>query len=512
MTVTGLLKTKIFKDTVFLNLATMVGQVFKVLQGFLILKFLDPAAYGIWLSLEIIIKYSAYSHLGLEYGLNNRLPYYAGKEKGELVQEMKDTSYFAWTVLASLFTIAILIYSFNGSAPSSIYKWGLVIIALLILSEQQITFLSRLMTAGKKDFSTFSRLQVIKTIITFCLIVPLAYFFNVGGLMAGTLLTSIIMAVIWWKITDFRYQKRATKTALKELFEIGFPILLSALGGLLIETVDRLLILNWLGTEQLGFYGVTVLGGSFMYGFLAQAGSTMFPHIIEELSRNEDDFQSLHKYLIKPTFIFASASVLIILALVFVIPVIVTYWVPKYLPGLPAFYFFIPGYFFLSIILSAGNIMQAILVAKKRLRLLVYFQLGAVIVEVLVGILLLINGFGIAGVALSSTLAYAFYGIIVLSMAAFYVLQTGKEKFLFLVEVFSLFIAGLVLFFIIRWIGTILGGDHLIYQAIIQLLCCGLVAIPMLVWLNRRVKIMSDILPLIANIRAKIRSFSTHRQ
>lgn len=507
-----MLKNKIFKDAFLLNLATMVGQVFKILQGFLILKFLDPAAYGIWLSLEIIIKYSAYNHLGLEYGLNNRLPHYAGKEKGELVQEMKDTSYFTWTVLAGLFTIAILIYSFAGSTAFSIYKWGLVVIALLILSEQQITFLSRLMTAGKKDFSTFSRLQVIKTIITFCLIVPLAYFFNVGGLMAGTLLTSIIMAVIWWKNADFRFRKRTTKTALKELFEVGFPILLTALGGLLIETVDRLLILNWLGAEQLGYYGVTVLGGSFMYGFLAQAGTTMIPHIIEDLSRDEDNFLNLKKYLIKPTFIFASASVLMILALVFVIPVIVTYWVPKYLPGLPAFYFFIPGYFFLSIILSAGNIMQAILVVKKRLRLLVYFQLGAVIVEVLFGILLLFKGYGIAGVALSSTLAYAFYGIIVLSLATFYVLQSGKEKLLFLGEVFGLFLIGLILFFAIRWVGTTLGGNQLVYQAVIQLLCCGLVAIPMLAWLNKRVQIMADILPLIANLKAKIMPSSTRGQ
>jgi O-antigen/teichoic acid export membrane protein len=498
-----LLKAKIFKDTVFLNLATIVGQVFKVLQGFLILKFLDPAAYGIWLSLEIIIKYSAYSHLGLEYGLNNRLPYYAGKERRDLVQEIKDTAYVAWTALSSIFTVAVIIYSLAGSTLSSIYKWGLVVIALLILSEQQITFLSRLMTAGKKDFSTFSRLQVLRTIITFCLIVPLAYFFNVGGVMAGTLLTSVIMAVIWWKTADYKFQKTVTKPALKELFEIGFPILLTAMGGLLIETIDRLLILNRLGAEQLGYYGVTVLGGSFIYGILAQAGSTMVPHIIEDLSRNEDNPRALKKYLIKPTLVFASVSVLMILALLFIIPVIVTYWVPKYLPGLPAFYFFIPGYFFLSIILSAGNIMQAILVAKKRLRLMVYFQMGAVIIEFLVGLLVLNYGFGIAGVAFSSTLAYAFYGIVVLTLTVYYVLDSLKEKVKFLGDVFGLFVAGIMLFMLFRWVGAVLGGENIIFQALIQLICCGLTGIPLLYWLNRRVQIMTDILPFLAGIKAK---------
>lgn len=487
-----------------MNLAIIIGQVFKVLQGFLILKFLDPAAYGIWLSLEIIIKYSAYAHLGVEYGFSNRLPYYIGKNNSGRIREMQDTAYLTWTVFASIFTLAILAFSVFNTNTSLIFKWGLPVIAVMVLSEQQITYLGRWLTSGKKDFSTFSRMQVVRTIINFCLIIPLAYFFNVGGLMAGTLFTSVVLAGIWWKITDFRYQKNFSKEALKELFEIGFPILLTALGGLLIETVDRLLILNRLGSEQLGFYGVTVLGGSFMYGILAQSGSAMLPHMVEDIGRNNDDPHCLKKYLIKPTLIFASASVIMILALQFVIPLIVTYWVPKYLPGLSAFYFFIPGYFFLSIILAAGNIVQVIYVTKKRLHLLVLFQAGAVLVEIASGIFFLNVGLGIAGVALSSTLAYAFYGIIVLSLAAFFVMDNRIEASRFLFEIFMFFALEVVLFFGLSFLGKTIAGDNLILETIIQLFCCGLIAILFLLWLNRRIDIMKDFSPFIAKLREKI--------
>lgn len=488
----------------------MVGQVFKVLQGFLVLKFLDPAAFGIWLSLEILIKYSAYFHFGLEYGFSNRLPYYLGQEKNELVRETEDTAYVVWTGIASVFTIGIIIYSFFVPAASSIFKWGLLIIAGLVLSEQQVTFLSRWETSGKKNFSLFSRLQVTRTIIAFCIIVPLAYFFNVIGLMAGTLLTSIAMAGIWWVKTGFRYHGNYRKVRLKELFEIGFPILLVVLGGVLIETVDRLLILNKLGSEQLGYYGVTVLGGSFMYGLLAQAGSAIAPHMVEEMGRKEDDPRSLEKYLIKPTLFFASASVLIILALEFVIPVLVTYWVPKYLPGLPAFYLFLPGYFFLSIILTGTNILQVILISKKRQQLMIYIQLGAVLFEVLFGLYFLNLGWGIAGVALSSSLAYAFYGITILAMTGNFVLGENSQRIRFLAEVIGLFLLGLILYFGIDWIGRAIAGDQLIIRAIIQLLCCGLAGIPILFWLDRRVKIISDIVPFINSLKTKFLSSSSN--
>jgi hypothetical protein len=195
---------------------------------------------------------------------------------------------------------------------------------------------------------------------------------------------------------------------------------------------------------------------------------------------------------------------LMILALEFIIPLIVTYWVPKYLPGLAAFTFFLPGYFFLSIILAAGNIMQVILVVRKRLRLMVYIQLGAVIVEVLFGFLFLNLGWGIAGVALSSTLAYAFYGVIVLILSTHFVMGTLAQKARFLGEIFGLAGLGVLLFFAFTWLSKVIAGDQLLFQTAIQLLGCALTCIPLLYWLDKRVKIMSDFRPFLTDLKKKM--------
>jgi O-antigen/teichoic acid export membrane protein len=484
-------------------MASLTGQVFKIIQGFLVLKFLDPAAFGVWLSLEIVIKYSTYINMGLEHGFSNRLPYYLGQGKVEKVQQTQDTAFLAWTSITIVFTIGVLIYSAFVQNPSAIFRWGLIVIALLVLFEQQITYLTRWETSGMKNFSLFSRLQVIRTIITFCLVVPLAYFFNVGGLMAGTLLAAVVIAVLWWLKTRYRYHGQFSFENIKELFRIGFPILLVVLGGVLIETVDRLLILNKLGSEQLGYYGVTVLGGGFMYGLLAQAGSAIAPHMIEDMGRMEDDPHCLEKYLVKPTLFFASASVLAILALEFVMPVLVTYWVPKYLPGLPAFALFLPGYFFLSIVLTGTNILQIILIARKRQKLMIYIQLAAVAFEVLFGLMFLNMGWGIAGVALSSSIAYLFYGVTVLAMTSNIVLEAGKQRIRFMAEVIGLFFIGVGLYFAIEWVAQALFPGQLIPKLIIQLALCCLVGVPILFWLDRRVKIIADIIPFISNLKKK---------
>jgi hypothetical protein len=131
------------------------------------------------------------------------------------------------------------------------------------------------------------------------------------------------------------------------------------------------------------------------------------------------------------------------------------------------------------------------MVAKKSLHFLILFQAGGLIVELLFGVLFLRSGYGIAGVALASTFAYAFYGITVLCMAVNFVLQTRKEKIFFISEIFSIFLVGLLSFLFASWAGWIVGQGHEIIKVIVQLLASGLIMIPLLFWFNRRVQILS---------------------
>jgi len=142
-----------------------------------------------------------------------------------------------------------------------------------------------------------------------------------------------------------------------------------------------------------------------------------------------------------PTVVFAYVAAFAIGLLIIVIPFLVTVFLPKYTPGLGAFLIYVPGFYFLGIILTANTILTLILISRRRQRFVLYVQGAAVGLEAGLAILFVKTGLGLEGAALASTVAYAFYGVTILALAAKYVLPAGKERMSFLVSVLIPFLA-----------------------------------------------------------------------
>lgn len=499
-----MLRAKILKDTAMLNAASIIGQGITIGQSLLVMRFLGPDALGVWSGLSILLTYSLYAGLGIDYALGIRLPYYQGQGNVEREIKIADTVYVAWSGITLLLVLCMLGYALLAQQLTSIERLGLASISGLILLEQQMRFWGRWQTASRKDFTLFSLLSILKATISFCIIVPLAYFFSVSGVMVGTLLVAAVMAVVWQFKTPYRLHWQLSGEVLWEMLRIGFPILLVALGGVLIQTVDRLLILRLLGTASLGYYGVTGLGGNILYGLLSQAGGAMSPHMAEAMGECSDSAPTLDKFLVKPTVIFACVAAILIMGLLFTIPPFVEWLLPQYLPGLSAFYFFVPGFFFLSIILSADNLLNVILIARRRQRWIVYIQAIAIVVELTFGVLFIRSGWGIAGVALASTLAYAVYGLTVLTLASMYIIPEKVTRLRFLADVMVPFVLATGASLLVYWVGQQWLSASLVLRLTIQLLLCGIASIPIMLWLNTRVELWHEIAPLITAIRRRV--------
>ncbi len=470
------------------------------------MRFLDPEQYGLWLSVLILLTYSGYVHFGLEHGLGIRVPYYQGQGNAVRATQIADTVYIAWTSLALLLGAGVILYAVVVPQVTMVTQWGLIIVAGLTVLGQQTNYLTRWQTAGLKDFVLPSKLSIARSFLSFCVIVPLAYFLNVMGVMIGTLIVTGINLALWVRMTPYRLRWQISSDVLKEIWRIGFPIFLVVLGGALIETVDRLLILRLLGTVSLGYYGVTALGGSLLYRLLSQAGSAMAPHMVEEMGKSADSPSSMEKFLVKPTIIIAYISAILIMMLFFSLPPLVETVLPKYIPGLPAFYLFIPGFFFLGIILTANNALTLILIARQRQRISIYVQVLAIAVEVFAAVFLIGLGWDIAGVALASTLAYAVYGSSILVLASRYVLPQPERMRRFLVTVMTPFVYVMTVSLPIYAIGEQWFSNQIILKGVTQLVLCGLAVVPMLIWLSTRVEVTQEFLPLMNAVGRRIRA------
>lgn len=497
------MQKKIIKDTFFLNIASVIGQGLAFLQSLIILRLLNPDDYGIWLGLNILLVYSSYISLGIEHGVVLRLPYYQGKKDYFREVAVQDTAYIVWTSLSLLFGLCVFGYALWIPDPSQILRSGLLVIGCLVVFEQQISFLGRWSTTALKDFLSYSQINVLRGVVSFCVIVPLSYFFNVYGVVFGTLITSLLTLIVWRTKTSYRFSFKVSFDVLLELFRVGFPMFIVVLGGSLIETIDRMIILSWLGSASLGYYGIVSFGGGSLYKMLAQAGGAMSPHIVEDVGKNDGSLSETKKYLVKPTILFSGAISIIIIGLASVMPFFVQIYLPKYIPGLPAFWLYVPGFFFLSIILTANNIFTLALIARKQQYITILIQVVSIIIEIVISIISIKIGWGIAGVALASTFSYAFYGLSILFMAAQYVITDVYERrrflFITLIPVSYVVFVMLLLYQLGKWIGL---GNMWLFLAL-NLFVGMASAIPLIQWLNKFANVFSYVRNWLNGLRSR---------
>jgi O-antigen/teichoic acid export membrane protein len=492
-----MLGKKILKDTLLLNGSGLINQGLSMARSLLIMRLLEPQALGIWLGLVVILGYGAYLNLGLDYGLGFRLPYYRGRGEPERAGELEDSVYLTWTVLGLFGAAGMVLYALLWGGLDPVMRTGLMIVAGMMVLEQQAAFFSRWNTSAEMNFSVPSMIAVVQSAASLIVFVPLAWMMGVAGVMWGSLAVDLLVLVLWMRWTPYRLRWRISRTMIIEAVRIGFPVLIVVVAGGLIKTVDRLLVLSFLGAGALGFYGVTTLGGSFLYGLLAQAGSAIAPHIVQEMGRNNDSSEGLEKFLIRPTIVFAYLGAILILLLLVAVPPLVELLLPKYRPGLTAFYLFVPGFFFLAVDLAAANILNIVLIARRKQRIVIYFQVMAVAVEVALGIAMIRLGYGIAGVALSSTIGYAVYGLSIFGLALRHVLPDASSRAALLGRVaipFAYSVAvGLVLYLIREFV---LPGRPLLRLGI-EGTFAVIAVLPMLARMNSEIAFRSEILPLL---------------
>lgn len=443
---------KILADTARLNLSGLVAQAAGVLQSLLLLKFIEPDDFGFWLAGLLVLSYASYASLGVEHGMALRLPYYKGQNDSRKVAVASDSAFAVWSLSAVVCSLGIAVYAL-AIAPDPRARYTLLTIAALVPVVQQAAFLSRWQTSVPVDFSVGARILLIQNVLALGLSAILAFLFGLIGLLIGNLLSNVVALLLWYSKTSFRYRRSFSLPLLKDLLSAGIPMLLVVIGGVLISTVDRVIILSSFGTASLGYYAVTGLGGNALYGLLSQAGSAISPHIVEASGRNTGNPAALAKYLTKPTLLFAYLSAILLLVVAAVVPAVVRGFIPKYSPGLPAFYAFVPGFFFLAIILTAGNIFVLLMIERRQRRVPVYLQCLTIGVEVLVALAAIRAGRGLIGVAFASTAAYAFYGLTLLVWTSNLVLGSGKWSLIreMLVPFVLTCLAGAALFITSAW-------------------------------------------------------------
>ena len=187
---------------------------------------------------------------------------------------------------------------------------------------------------------------------------------------------------------------------------------------MLIQTIDRLIILRFFNQQDLGIYS---LGGTVFQALLIfpQILSMQFyPRMIRSYVKDKNKI-SLRNSFFNQLFISLLIVAPIILFAIFTIPLIILNFLPDYIDSINIAQVLTAAVIFLPITFVAGNVLNILDLQKKYLT----FQIFAIFVNLFLSILLISFNFGIQGVALATFISFFSYSIIIILYLLNYVFK-----------------------------------------------------------------------------------------
>jgi O-antigen/teichoic acid export membrane protein len=367
--------------------------------------------------LVMLKNYSTYSFIGTLAEMYRQV----AKSKG-------DTQYLptsmAFAIIISL-VIGILIFSFVHLTN---YTWEVDLSLYLLIPMCLFFLLSNVIASylvGIAKFKTTTTTETVFVLANTIITVSLAYYFGYLGAVVGLLIAVFIRFLLYYN--EFRKLKLKIKFELDKfifLLKNGINLFINSISATLYIQLDSLIVVTMLGPASLGIYGIASTLNNFIYSIF---GSTIAPLGQKMLEKSNQDI--IKNYLHAVTTLAGYTMIFPIMLIVFISPFLIDNYLPLYTEAIVLIGVLAPAAYF-NIILGPIN---NYLVARNRERTITISTLIATIINVIFNIYFIIQGYGLIGIALSTSIAYMVNFILL-----HYLSKTVTVK-QFLSELFPLF-------------------------------------------------------------------------
>lgn len=368
-------------------------------QGFFVIRWMEPSVLGIWLQLQLITIYGALAHFGLLNAVNRQVPYHRGRDEEERAVHVERVvrGMLLLFMAASLVVLAGMFLAGVGSSPRRRGVIALVFVTVIMLGTDFHLGLFR----ARHQFGRAGLASVaIASVILIGL--PLVYYFGFEGLLwrAALASTTGLLACLALNRRDLSATLDWKATA--ELLRIGLPIMVVGFGIVAFTSMDRTLIALLLDESAMGQYALCFALAKVLALFPMVIGQIYYPRMTE-LYAAGGFTRALILRCVQASGL--SAAIVGILAggAFFTMPWVVARFFPKYTAGLPALKVALLAYFVLA--LAAGPSYFVVSTVQKRRQLVALF-LGLVAI-VTAGYSL--SDQGLVGIAWSLVIGAAVY-------------------------------------------------------------------------------------------------------
>ena len=396
------------KKTILRDLFTyMPGRYFSQFIGFFISlfmkRFLGPFYAGIWALLRVIVRYVRYLELGTPASVFYKLPFFIGQGKKEEADEVKNVVFSFLMVTTFIASLGVASYALCSSKHLSHEMfWGLLAVSVILICERVYNFYILLLRTNK-DYNVLSKSLCFDAIINLLLVLFVVSKFKLYGLFVVVIILPILNVLFIRHYVKYNIQWVFNWKKAFTYVKFGLPMYLSSILSMLLNSVDRIMVVSMLGFQQLGFYSIAVMAKSYSAQLSTNFSHVTSPHFIEDFGKG--DKKRLPSYVIDGSFS-VSCFMAIILGVIFIFSLpIIRLVLPAFEPGLTALRIFLLTSFFMSL----ASFPQDYIVTRDKQIMLLPFMSIALAINVVLNYYFIKSGFGISGAATSTAISSGFY-------------------------------------------------------------------------------------------------------
>ncbi|HUY36044.1 MAG TPA: oligosaccharide flippase family protein [Pirellulales bacterium] len=430
---------RMFGDSLLVSGSAAICQALGVATSLLLRLALDPAQMGVWQALRLFLNYANYANLGISKGAARELSIALGR--GETAEAERGLN-LAFTVntLSSFVYAAVLAGAgvwlglASGGLWNNAWAVGLLALSVLVVLQRHVTFRVTILRC-RQTFGVAAQLSVVEGILALVVGASAAWCWGLNGLYAGTLaVLGGALAFLHWRGAE-GFAWAWDRREIARLIGIGGPILLAGAVSTLFQSLDKLMILAYSPDREfeLGCYSLSLLVSGQIFGLANMLSLVMAPRYGELFGRVGRRREVAMLAARASELLAAALALLAGVAIVAAGPVLER-MLPDYRPGLAPALWLVPGAVALGLSLPANQYLVAVGLQRRALAAL----LAATALAAAGNHLALTLGYGLVGVAISTSFSYAASYLVMVAISIWPELDRAARGRYVMVTLFTL--------------------------------------------------------------------------
>lgn len=409
------------KEFLLFSASTVFYQGSRFVVSLVVASRLGPEVFGLWNALSLILTYGGVVSLGIISAMNRDVPLFQGKGDVKKVEEIR---YVSWgCTLCSSVVCGMILFIMPTFIPLTFsMKTYLQWMGLLFVADQLYSYFQAYLKSDRR-FELMSYQQFIVAGILPIVVIPLVIVYALQGYIFGQAVVILAVSLVIVKFIPFTFRVTFDLQETFRLVKVGFPLMAVGMLYGLLTTVDRWVILTFLGVRELGYYSLAIMITAFLSIIPGVISQQVYPRMAETFG-STSSYSSLKKWLTCQTIMALAVMVPIVIGVYFLLPTFIERFLPKYVPGITAAKIVLFGVLFLPLVGGVGNLLN---VVDKQ----VYYmavQGFVILINLGLNIALVKMGLGIEGVALGTALTYFLYSLMLSTVGLVILKRNSNEE------------------------------------------------------------------------------------